>query len=167
MGNEASLERALEKAGFNGDDPANWTNEEIAANMAKIFPDLYKAANNPKFELKDHIDTKLGGSPMGQAQKSIDIIGGKFVVTSKDLIYLHRGLTSSIREMASVAGHELNHVADYVSGAYAGWANKYNSTKNANWYSERNAYGWEIRMDSPFKNQAQYDYYNNLINGLK
>jgi len=167
LANEISLERALENAGFKGNHTANWTNEEIATNMAKIFPDLYEAANRPKFELKDYIPTKSGVSAMGQAQKSIEIIGGKFVVTSKGLIYLHRSLTSSIREMASVAGHELNHVADYVSGAYAGWANKYNSTKTANWYSERNAYGWEISVDSPFKNQAKFDEYNNLINGLK
>ncbi len=167
LANEVSLERALENAGFKGDHAANWTNEEIAANMAKIFPDLYEAANKPKFELVDQIPSESGNNPMGQAQKSIVKVDGKYIVTSKGLILLNRGVTNSIREMASVAGHELNHVADYVSGAYAGWANKYNDTKIANWYSERNAYGWEIRIDSPFKNQAKYDEYNNLINGLK
>ncbi len=168
LANEISLERALENAGFKGNHTANWTNEEIATNMAKIFPDLYEAANRPKFELKDYIPTKSGVSAMGQAQKEIvPLANGKFTVRSLGLIYLNRGLTSSIREMASYAGHELNHVADYVSGAYAGWANKFNDTKIANWYSERNAYGWEISVDSPFKNQAQYDYYNNLINALK
>jgi len=64
--------------------------------------------------------------------------------------------------MASVAGHELNHMIDYVSGTYLGWINKYNQNQ-AHYRSETKAYGWERDMGSPFQNPAMYEHFNSLI----
>jgi len=69
--------------------------------------------------------------------------------------------------MASVAGHELNHMIDYVSGTYVGWLNQYKSQIIANAYSESKAYGWEGNMGSPFANPNKLEYYNNIIKSIK
>ena len=153
------LDKAIVAAGFNPEDVAKWTNEEITANIAKIFPELYKAANNPTFELRDILDNNAVGTSLKTVYISND---GKYTVTSLGKILLQRGTTSSIRYMASVAGHELNHMIDYVSGTYAGWLNQYKSQITANAYSEVKAYGWERDMGSPFFIPTIYNHFNDL-----
>ena len=156
------LDKAIVAAGFNDpSDAADWTDDEVTANMAKIFPEMYKAANNPKFELTDIINNN---NPAGEALKNVSqyVHSRKYVVTSLGKILLQRGVTSSIRLMASVAGHELNHMIDYVSGTYLSWINKYNPDQ-AHYRSETKAYDWERDMGSPFFNPAMFEHFNSLI----
>jgi hypothetical protein len=150
------LDKAITKAGFDPDDVARWTDEELTTNIAKIFPDLYESANCPRFEIQDVIGGK--DNIYGQAQKTITGSQGNYKVVSKGLIYIKKLALNSVRHVASVAGHELNHVADYVSGNYAGWLNKYNN----NAHSEVKAYGWEQSMGSPYFNSQMYNHFLSL-----
>ena len=158
MQERSILDKAITKAGFDPDDVARWTNEELTTNMAKIFPDLYESANCPSFEIQDVIGGK--DNIYGQAQKTITGSQGNYKVVSKGLIYIKKLALNSVRHVASVAGHELNHVADYVSGSYAGWLNKYNN----NAHSEVKAYGWELSMGTPeyLFNRQMYNHFLSL-----
>lgn len=67
---------------------------------------------------------------------------------------LYKLALNSIRHVASVAGHELNQVIDYVNGNYQNWANEYgaNGLEYANARSEISAYSWEMNMGSNYAN---------------
>lgn len=83
-----SLEKAITNAGFTDPDASasGWTDAELTDNMSKIFPDMYKDANNPQFEQKALID----GDPktLGQAgaTSTHNGITGETTVTSKGVI---------------------------------------------------------------------------------
>jgi RHS repeat-associated protein len=157
-----TLDKAIGAAGFDPNDVAKWTNEELTANMAKIFPELYKAANNPKIEATDEVINGKNLS-IGTALKETWVSGkGVYSVNSKGLILIRSFTLASVRWAASVVGHELNHVIDYVSGTYAGWMNQYGLNGALN-RSETKAYGWEIKMGSSYGDVNQYNYYKNLI----
>lgn len=154
------IDDAIIKAGFNPEDVARWTNEELTMNIAKIFPELYESANCPSFEIQDIIGGK--DNVYGQAQAVRSGEEGSYKIVSKGLIYIKKLALNTIRQAASVAGHELNHMADYVDGTYAGWLNTYGLVKGKA-YSEVKAYGWQKSMGAPYDDNM-YNHYLNLIN---
>ncbi len=88
MQEKATLNGSIRKAGFDPDDVARWTNEELTTNMAKIFPDLYDASGKPRFEIQDVVGGK--DNIYGQAQKDITGSPGNYKVVSKGLIYIKK-----------------------------------------------------------------------------
>ena len=158
MQEKSLLDKAIIKAGFDPDDVARWTNEELTVNISKIFPDLYEAADCPSFEILDVIGGK--DNIYGQAQKIVTGRHGSYVVISKGLIYIKKLALNSIRHVATVAGHELNHVQDYVNGDYARWLNRFFDNFN----SELKAYEWQLKMGTPetLFNREEYNRFKEL-----
>lgn len=127
--------------------------------MAKVFPELYESANCPSFEKQ----TMIGGNSdiAGQAQALRSGTEGNYTIRSLGKILIRSNVLNSIRQLGSVVGHELNHMTDYVNGAYAGWINQYGRDIGKA-YSEVKAYGWEQSMGSSYFNSAMYNHYLNL-----
>lgn len=154
---KATLDKAIRDGGYGkilDDDPyLNWSNEEIAEFASKVFPDLYKSADCPSFEKQ----TVIGDNPdiAGQARAMRSGVEGKYTIRSLGKILIRSNVLNSIRQLGSVVGHELNHMTDYVNGAYTGWMNKYGRIK-AEAFSEVKAYGWELSMSSPYFNNEMY-----------
>jgi hypothetical protein len=117
---KATLDRAIRDGGYgkvlDKDPYLNWSNEEITEFASKVFPDLYKSANNPSFEKH----TMIGDNPniAGRAIKEVTLsTNGKYSVRSLGKILIRSNVLYSIRQLGSVVGHELNHMTDYVNGA--------------------------------------------------
>lgn len=153
--NRITLDKAIKKANLDPEAVAKWTNEELTTNMSKIFPDLYVVAGKPSFEIQGVVGGK--DNIYGQAQKDVSGSLGNYKVVSKGLIYIKKLALNSVRYVASVAGHELNRMVDYVNGNYALWANQYgiNGFKYANARSEIGGYRWEMGMGSPYTNYGE------------
>ncbi len=163
MQEKSMLDKAIRKGGYGkilDDDPyLNWSNEEIGEFASKVFPDLYESANCPSFEKQ----TMIGGNSdiAGQAQALRSGTEGNYTIRSLGKILIRSNVLNSIRQLGSVVGHELNHMTDYVNGAYAGWINQYGRDIGKA-YSEVKAYGWEQSMGSSYFNPAMYNHYLNL-----
>jgi hypothetical protein len=164
---EASmLEKAIRAGGFgeelDNDPYLNWSNEKIKEFASKVFPELFKSANSPDFEKTAIIDGDMGIA--GRALKEVTLnSNGKFTVKSLGKILIRSNVLNSIKHLASVVGHELNHVQDYISGYYSDLLNTYGKTLGPA-YSETKAYGWEECMGSPYLNRIQYNHFLNLVN---
>ncbi|TRX37021.1 hypothetical protein [Flavobacterium restrictum] len=163
MQEKSMLDKAIRKGGYGkilDDDPyLNWSNEEIGEFASKVFPDLYESANCPSFEKQ----TMIGGNSdiAGQAQALRSGTEGNYTIRSLGKILIRSNVLNSIRQLGSVVGHELNHMTDYINGAYAGWINQYKLVKGKA-YSEVKAYGWEQSMGSPYFNSQMYNHNLNL-----
>jgi hypothetical protein len=155
-------------AGYEGKlyEFANLSNEQIGEFAAKVFPDLYNSANKPKFEVLDLIDDKP--NIMGRALKTVTVDSkGIYTVKSNGLIQIKKQVLLSYFHLASVVGHELNHVIDHVDGTYQKWANHYKDIKAGNVYSELKAYGWELSLKSPYTNHEEYIALQKIQNSNK
>jgi len=146
------LDNRIRNAGFDPDDVARWSNEELTKNIQKIFPELYEAANSPNFKIEEVIGGKY--DVFGRALKDVSGTQGNYKIKSQGLILIKKLALNTIRQVASVAGHELNHVIDYINGNYQSWANEYgaNGLEYANTRSEIRAYSWEMNMGSNYTN---------------
>ncbi|OOV20660.1 RHS repeat-associated core domain-containing protein [Flavobacterium sp. LM4] len=166
MQENSMLEKAIRSGGYGDEldnDPyLNWSNEKIKEFASKVFPELFKSANSPDFEKTLIIDNDISIS--GQAQKEVTLnANGKYTVKSLGKILIRSNVLNSIRQLASVVGHELNHVQDYVSGYYSDLLNTYGKTIGPA-YSETKAYGWEECMGSSNLNKDKYNHFLNLVN---
>jgi RHS repeat-associated protein len=155
------LDEAIRKGGYGkilDDDPyLNWSNDLIREFALKVFPELFSSANNPIFEKQLFLDDNADGKALFERSS----LNGKYTVKSLGKILLKNSVLNSVRQLASVIGHELNHMTDYVNGSYANWINQYGLIKGRA-FSEVKAYGWEKSMDSSSFNPVMYNYFLDL-----
>ena len=153
----ANLREKIVNAGYKKpDEVANMTEAQIEIFAQKVFPEMYSAAANPRVKL---VET-LGGGRGAIAGKSVTGTAGEYTIKSTGIITVAKISLDSYMSLGSVIGHELNHMIDYVSGNYQNWANQNRSINAAHTQSEINAYGWEMRVSSPFFNGEEY--WNNM-----
>ena len=149
-----SIDNAIIKAGFIPGDVANWTDEELTTNIAKIFPEMYQSANSPKFETKD-IDS------WGKTPYDIITQNGKTTTKFSGTIYM-KNAQYSVRSAAAVAGHELCHAIDLVNGTTNFFLNFGIGVAKA--FTEVHAYSWEINMGSVMMGPMAQQTYNGFLN---
>ena len=122
-----------------------------------VFPNMYKNAGSPKFEIGLIPENN---NPGGTTDRKLRQVNGCWVVTYTKIIVTPSNL-KNILTLGETVSHELGHGVDYTSGDYARWANRY-SPFAAHFLSEVKSYTRDMTLNDGDYNIGQLVFFQGL-----